>query len=558
MTDVDVRPASPTTRTAGGRIPVWDRTDRQAAWVFAGFVAVAAVLLLAYFGRYHWFHGDEWAFLGARDGGDVGDLLRAHNEHLTFLPIVAYRVMWNLFGLRSYVPYQVPVIALHLTAAVLLRAIMRRGGVHPWIASAAAGTFVLFGPGEENIIWAFQIGFTGSLVFGLAHLLLADHPGPIDRRDWIGVGLGFLGLLCSGLTPLTVGVVGAVVLVRRGWKPAAFNVLPLAAVYLAWWLAIGPNIIRDPYNDRSPAVSDITHFVWRSLSSTYESLAGGSPVLAAGLAILLVVGLVVAYAPLHGRARLEAAVLPVSMLGAALVFAITSAYGRWWFGDVGNASRYQHLIAAFSLPALAVAANALARHWRFGVPVATVVLVAMIPYGAGQFDTNEPWSDNYFRVREELYAALGRSQYVDRVSRSVRPDPVWSNASAGWLHDAREAGDLPPLDDRSAVDDPILRLRFGLAVIDAPLPDRPCAPLRRATDVTLDEGDEIGIAVAPGRDREVGYFSAQYTMRLLEGGEPVPGRVGMHPAVGRLLRAELDDLHVRFVPAPGSSLVLCR
>jgi hypothetical protein len=76
--------------------------------------------------------------------------------------------------------------------------------------------------------------------------------------------------------------------------------------------------------------------------------------------------------------------------------------------------------------------------------------------------------------------------------------------------------------------------------------------------VTLDEGDEIGIAVAPGRDREVGYFSAQYTMRLLEGGEPVPGRVGMHPAVGRLLRAELDDLHVRFVPAPGSSLVLCR
>ena len=40
-------------------------------------------------------------------------------------------------------------------------------------------------------------------------------------------------------------------------------------------------------------------------------------------------------------------------------------------------------------------------------------------------------------------------------------------------------------------------------------------------------------------------------MRLLEGGEPVPGRVGMHPAVGRLLRAELDDLHVRFVSRAG-------
>ena len=296
MTDTDLVDAGPgpadDTRTPAP--PIWDRTDDLATWVFAAFVAIAGLALLLHFGRYHWFHGDEWDFLVDRDGGDLGDLLRAHNEHLTFLPIVAYRVMWNLFGLRSYIPYQVPVIALHLTAAVLLRAIMRRGGVHPWIASAAAGIFVLFGPGEENIIWAFQIGFTGSLVFGLAHLLLADHPGPIDRRDWIGVGLGFLGLLCSGLTPLTVGVVGAVVLVRRGWKPAAFNVLPLAAVYLAWWLSIGPNVIRDPYNDRSPAVSDITHFVWRSLSSTYESFAGGSPVLAAALAILLVIGLVVA------------------------------------------------------------------------------------------------------------------------------------------------------------------------------------------------------------------------------------------------------------------------
>jgi hypothetical protein len=557
MDVVDVVPASLPTETQMSKPAVWDRSEGLTNWVFGAFVAIAAVALLLHFGRYHWFHGDEWDFLVDRDAGNLGDLLRAHNEHLSFLPILAYRFMWGLFGLRSYVPYQVPVIALHLTAAVLLRAVMRRCGVHPWIATAAAGVFVLFGPGEENIVWAFQIGFTGSLAFGLGHLLLADHPGGIDRRDWLGLGVGFLGLLCSGLTPLTAGVVGAVVLVRRGWKPAAFNVVPLAVVYLTWSLTIGPNVVHSPYSDRAPDVGDIAHFVQRSLVATFEGIAGGSAVLAAAFAILLVVGLAVAYVPLRGRARLEAAVMPVSLLAAGPAFAVTSAYGRWWFGDVGASSRYVHLIAAFSLPALAVAADALARHWRFGVPVATLVFVALIPYVASQFDTNDPWNDNYFRARRELIAALGRSEYIDQVPRATRPDPVWSTVTAGWLLDARKAGDLPPLEDPSRVDDPFMRLRFGLSVIDAPVPSDYCEPLSKPTDVVLNKGDELGINVSPHASIPVGHTPSYY-VRLLEQGKPVEGRLGIHPAVGRLLRAELDDLHVRFVPSPGAALQLCR
>ena len=138
-------------------------------------------------------------FLAERTGGDLGDLLRPHNNvQWSTLPILVYRLMWTLFGLRSYVPYQVVLIALHLTAAVLLRTAMRRAGVGPWIATAAASLFVLFGAGYQNIVWAFQIGFVGSLVFELTQLLLADHDGPIDRRDWLGLAAGFSGLLCSG------------------------------------------------------------------------------------------------------------------------------------------------------------------------------------------------------------------------------------------------------------------------------------------------------------------------------------------------------------------------
>ena len=81
-----------------------------------------------------------------------------------------YRVLFNLFGLRSYVPYQCVVVVAHLTTAILLRVVMRRAGVRPWTATIVASVFVLFGPGEENIVWAFQIGFVGAVMFGLMQL----------------------------------------------------------------------------------------------------------------------------------------------------------------------------------------------------------------------------------------------------------------------------------------------------------------------------------------------------------------------------------------------------
>jgi hypothetical protein len=71
--------------------------------------------------------------------------LSPHNEHWSTLPILVYRMLWRFFGLRTYVPYKLITILLHLTTAVLLRVVMRRAGVNPWIATAAASLFALFG-----------------------------------------------------------------------------------------------------------------------------------------------------------------------------------------------------------------------------------------------------------------------------------------------------------------------------------------------------------------------------------------------------------------------------
>src|SRR5262249_9166068 len=145
-------------------------------------------------------------------------LFRAQSgSHWSTVPILAFRALYEVFGLHSYRPYQFFVIVLHLSVCVLLWVIMRRAGVQAWIATACAGAFIFFGPGQQNIIWAFQIGFTGSVAYGLAQLVLADHDGPIDKRDFIGLGFGFLSLLSSSVSVAIALVVSISTFIRREW-----------------------------------------------------------------------------------------------------------------------------------------------------------------------------------------------------------------------------------------------------------------------------------------------------------------------------------------------------
>ena len=95
--------------------------DRFAPWVFGAFVAVAAPLILFHYGSYHWFMRDDFVFLADRTGR-YPDLISAYGgAHWVAIPRVIYWVLWQLFGMTTYLPYQATVVALHLTAAVLLR-----------------------------------------------------------------------------------------------------------------------------------------------------------------------------------------------------------------------------------------------------------------------------------------------------------------------------------------------------------------------------------------------------------------------------------------------------
>jgi hypothetical protein len=121
MTDIPDVPAGATEPP-----PVRPRPgDRGAEWTFLAVGVGASVFYLAV-GRRLWFFNDEWDFLAGRTIGSFHSLFASHNGHWVTLPVVVYRVMWWIFGLRSYVPYQVLIVGLHFLAAWLIRRVMVR------------------------------------------------------------------------------------------------------------------------------------------------------------------------------------------------------------------------------------------------------------------------------------------------------------------------------------------------------------------------------------------------------------------------------------------------
>src|SRR5258708_1517843 len=216
----------------GSTTPRHDGRTAERAFFIVGVIASAFDLGI---GRRLWFHSDEWDFVAHRAGWDLSGLVRPHFYNWSTLPILVYRFLWWTVGLRSYLPYEALIVALHLLAAWLVLRVMRRAGVRPWIATATALVLVLFGRGQQDILWPFQLTQVGSLVFGLTHLLLADHDGPFDRRDRLGLAAGLGGLMCSGVAVTMVIVVGIATLIRRGWRIAAVHTVPLGFVYLIWW-----------------------------------------------------------------------------------------------------------------------------------------------------------------------------------------------------------------------------------------------------------------------------------------------------------------------------------
>jgi hypothetical protein len=458
----------------------------------AAFVVaeLAALVLWLFLGRAQWFHRDEWDFLAGRKAGDLGDLFRPHNEHWTTAPILVYRALYAVFGLRVYLPYRLTVLLLHLTAAALLLVVMRRAGVGPWIATAAASLFALFGAGWQNIVEPFQICFTGALVFGLAHLVLADHDGPIDRRDYLGLLAGLVALMMSGIAVSMTIIVGLAVVLRRGWRPALLHTAPLAACYLVWFFAIG----RTAYTNRNPTARGVWDFIVSGLRAGYSAM-GQLPSAGLVLAVILIAGLAIALRQRSLSGQLRQLAAPLALLVGSVVMLAITGTGRLALGvETARASRYVHLVAAMTLPALAVAADAVATRWRTLLPVAIALFAVGIPGNIAALADAQDTLRPYYTSTQEMFLALPRDPFARQVPRTLRPEKnAARQITIGWLLKGIEHHKIPEPKHVSTRTFESNRFRLSFDQERVPAPTTSCRVLNRSFTTTLKKGDVLGL-----------------------------------------------------------------
>jgi hypothetical protein len=211
----------------------------SAPLVALGAVVVAAFALILYLGRGVGFFFDEWNFVLDRQGHSLDAFLKPHNEHISLVPVLVYKVLFNVVGLSHHWPYLAVLGVMHagLGVGVFLLA---RARVGAWPAVMAATLILFMGLAWQNMLWAFQIGFVGSVLGGVLAWVALDRSG---RRGDAFACLALLFATASSSlgVPMAIGV-GAELLVsgrRRGlWVAAAPLVL-----YGVWYLGYGESTV---------------------------------------------------------------------------------------------------------------------------------------------------------------------------------------------------------------------------------------------------------------------------------------------------------------------------
>lgn len=461
-------------------------------FVVFGFVEVTALPVLLHTGQKRWFYGDDWFFLVFTTKGGLRTALETNSYgHWMTIPILAYRLLWWLFGLRHFTAFLLLVIVLHLTTAALLRAVMRRCGAGPWISTIAASMLVFFGPGAYDILLPVQITFDAALVFGLTHLLLVDHDGKVDRRDVVGLVCGLAGLMCSNVSIAMVATVGLAVLLRRGWRPALLHTVPLGAIYIAWW-SIYAGRAHHLVGQRAP-VSRLVPFIWKGLRTTFEEL-GHFPIVGLLLAAIFVVGLAIAWTQITGISR-RRSTAAAALVGGAVIFIGSAGLLRASPSithDSRYASRYVYISAAMLLPALAVATTALIRRWRRLAPIATIALIVGLPGNYHALNAFVANGANFPRKYKHSFLVLAHSPVLRRLPPRLSVPPASSpgEPSVRWLIAGVESGRIPNVGGNVTSKESAtaaLTLSLSRLVIDA----RPRRCRRIVDSVVLQKGDQI-------------------------------------------------------------------
>lgn len=202
-------------------------------------LAVMAAAVLIAWSRHLSFYFDDWPFLLQGRHWTLSSFWTvSSNQHCAAFPMLVFKILLETVGMRSSLPYLAVLVVFHVaTAWLLFRLIRRRSGDLP--AFWAMGIFLFLARGARDFTWAFQIGFVGSLFWGLLAMVLLARTG--RGRPWQGaasVAL-LLSMMSSGQGVFLSMALGTELIydrARRGYLKVF--ILP-ALVMGAWFATVG-------------------------------------------------------------------------------------------------------------------------------------------------------------------------------------------------------------------------------------------------------------------------------------------------------------------------------
>jgi len=292
------------------------------------------------------FVQDEWFYIVSRREWSVHTLLAPHNDQWATLPVLAYKLLFEWVGLRSYAPYAAVLVAVHLATAWVLFAFLRRRAPDA-IALAGAVVLLFFFWAHEVLFWPIDIVMVIPAALGLLAWWAWDSAVPNVRRDLFGAVALTLGL-ASGGAAIPFALAATLVLLSR--RPAPARLLwpaVVAAIYVVWYVAFGPHG-RSASQLASVDLALLPAFIARGLSTL------AAPIL----------GLDFRYRPLA---------LILLSVGAAAVFVWRRPQGPYFWIAIAGLVTFYSLVGVARLGGYGLRGAESPRYWY---PTAVFVLIA--------------------------------------------------------------------------------------------------------------------------------------------------------------------------------------
>lgn len=204
--------------------------------VFA-FALLASAALLFHYRLKIGFVADDLVFLRDRGIGGIDSMLAPHGENIVVLQAMLYRATYVVFGIGSAVPLQT-ISLISFLLSVIVFFVWVRARVGDWAALAAAVPILFLGVSFDDLLWAFQIGYSGSITAGLIALIALGRDGRFS------LPVACVALIVS-MTTSSLGLpflfAAAVLLLhrdgRRFWH--SYVLLVPALLFLAWFIGWG-------------------------------------------------------------------------------------------------------------------------------------------------------------------------------------------------------------------------------------------------------------------------------------------------------------------------------